>query len=221
MWSRARRVTGRAEPFEWRERSAGGGAAQASREPQAPPPRPGPASEDQRLAALERDAFARGYAQGEKAGAEVAAERAEAMLRRLAATIDELASLRQDLLKGTEHQIVRLAMAIARRMLDRELAADRGLLVAMARVALDRLGEQVTARIRLHPEDHAAVMAAGADRFLTAQVEIVADPAVGRGGCLVQSEVGLMDVSLDAQFAELARTLLGDGEPVRAVDRID
>ena len=44
---------------------------------------------------------------------------------------------------------------------------------------------------------------------------IVADPAVRRGGCLVQSDFGLIDVSADAQLAEIARTLFGDadGEP--------
>ena len=39
--------------------------------------------------------------------------------------------------------------------------------------------------------------------------------AVRRGGCLVQSDFGLIDVSADAQLAEIARTLFGDadGEP--------
>ena len=40
------------------------------------------------LADLEREAFTKGYAQGERAGAEAAATRAEAMLRRLAQTLE-------------------------------------------------------------------------------------------------------------------------------------
>ena len=39
---------------------------------------------------------------------------------------------------------------------------------------------------------------------------IVADSAVGRGGCLVQCDAGLMKVGLESQFSELARTLLGE-----------
>jgi hypothetical protein len=49
-----------------------------------------------------------------------------------------------------------------------------------------------------------------------AHVRVVADPLVSRGGCLVQSDFGFMDVSPDAQFDELARTLLGESEPAAA-----
>src|SRR4051794_7818467 len=48
-------------------------------------------------AEIEREAFTKGYAQGERAGAEAAATRGDAMLRRLAQTIDELGGLRADL----------------------------------------------------------------------------------------------------------------------------
>jgi flagellar biosynthesis/type III secretory pathway protein FliH len=47
-------------------------------------------------------------------------------------------------------------------------------------------------------------------------VRLVADPLVGRGSCLVQSDFGFMDVSPQAQFDELARALLDDAEPVPA-----
>ena len=48
------------------------------------------------LATIEREAFAKGYAQGERAGAEAAGKRGEAMLRRLTETLDELTTLRGD-----------------------------------------------------------------------------------------------------------------------------
>lgn len=43
-------------------------------------------------------------------------------------------------------------------------------------------------------------------------MRVVADSVVTRGGCLVQSDFGFMDVSPDAQFRELARTLLSSTE---------
>jgi len=165
----------------------------------------------QRLAEIERDAFIKGYAQGERAGGEAAGARAEAMLRRLAQTVDELGSLRNDILRRTERQVVQLALAIAHRMIQRELQVDRGMLLAMARVALDRLGEHAAATIRLHPDDFAIIAAAPDGTRASEHVQIVADPVVGRGGCLVQSDFGLMDVGLDAQFGEMAHALL-DGD---------
>src|SRR5262249_27985093 len=53
------------------------------------------------LAALEREAFAKGYAQGERAGLEAGGKRAEAMLRRVAQTLTDLGSLRETLIQQT------------------------------------------------------------------------------------------------------------------------
>ena len=171
------------------------------------PPRLSP-EEDVRpsFAELEREAFTKGYAQGERAGAEAAGHRGEAMLRRLAQTIDELAGLRAELLQKTERQVVELALAIAARVLRRELSVDRELLVAMARVALERLGENTSATIRLNPEDYAVI---GAQTHLgdSAVVRVVSDPLVSSGGCLVQSDFGLIDAGIDAQLGEMASAL--------------
>src|SRR5215217_2872618 len=72
------------------------------------------AEQHARLATLEREAFAKGYEQGERAGAEAAAQRGEAILRRLTQTVDELATLRADMIHQTERQMVQLALGIAR-----------------------------------------------------------------------------------------------------------
>ena len=163
-----------------------------------------------RMALFERDAFAKGYAQGERAGAEAAATRAEGMLRRLGQTVEELAALRSEIIRRTERQAVQLVLAIAERVVHRELTLDRGLLVGMARAALDRLGEHGSATIRLHPDDFGAIAAASIPQ--DSQVRVVADSVVTRGGCLVQSDFGFMDVSPETQFRELARTLLSEAD---------
>ncbi len=74
----------------------------------------------------------------------------------------------------------------------------------MAHVALERLGEAAPATIRLHPDDYATVMAGSRpSRSAGARSTIVPDPAVSRGGCLVESEFGFIDASVDAQFDEI------------------
>ena len=95
--SRARRISDRSvvTPFEWKRRadiSQPAGAERTAVEP--PAPVFDAAANQQHLAALERDAFAKGFAQGEKAGLEAAAKRGDAMLRRLTQTLDEMTTLR-------------------------------------------------------------------------------------------------------------------------------
>ena len=227
MSCKGRRITKaeRVERFDWHDDS---GFADLSRHESSPdvmprvstlveaaPVAPAPPSID--LGSLEREAFAKGFAQGERSGGEAAATRGDAMLRRLSQTLDDLVRLRAEMIHKTERQVVELAIAVATRIVHREIAVDRELLVAMARVALDRLGDAASATIRLHPEDYAAIERLGSSCLTSGPVTILADSHIHRGGCLVESDFGVIDVSVDAQVEELTRALLsGDDsfEPV-------
>lgn len=162
-----------------------------------------------RLATLEREAFAKGYEQGERAGLQAGGARAEAMLRRLAQTLQELADLRREMIRHTERQMVQLALAIAKRVVRREIALDGDLTRSMARLAMERLGDSTTVTVRLHPED-LSVVANGRDEWERPHVSVVADPEVSRGGCVVESDFGFVDASVEAQFQEIARALLAE-----------
>ena len=157
----------------------------------------------------EREAFAQGYAQGERAGIDVAARQLQAVHGRLGQTIDQLLSLREELTYRTERQVVELALAMAARILHREVSLDRELLLVMARLAIDRMGDGITATIRLHPDDEAAARGER-DSWPGGSVAIVADASIRPGGCVVQTEQGQVEVGVDAQLKELATAILGD-----------
>jgi len=125
-------------------------------------------------------------------------------------TLEELTTLRQQMIHETERQMVQLALAIARRVVHREVSIDQDLLIAMARVALDRLGESAQVTVRLSPEDFEATAAVRSAQWTGTQVTVVADARVGRGGCRVESEFGTMDAGVDGQIHEIARALLGE-----------
>ena len=173
------------------------------------------AEQQAQLAALERDAFTKGYAQGERAGLEAGGKRAEAMLRRLAQTLEELSGLRDNMVRQTERELVQLSVAIARRILQREVSVDPELTAALAHIALERLGGAAPATVRLHPDDYTIVTAGQVTPLGGRQVEILPDPSVSRGGCLVESEFGYINASVDAQVDEIARAVLGERGPRR------
>jgi flagellar biosynthesis/type III secretory pathway protein FliH len=178
---------------------------------------PSPSAE--RVHAIEREAFSKGYGQGERAGEKAAAAKTEAMLQRLSATIDEIGSLRTGVMRRAERELVRLALAMAERILCREIDADRELLLVMARVAVERLGENAVATIHLNPYDFEAAIARREPDPGKA-VEIIADANIPRGGCLVKSAFGTIDASINSQIRELSRALLGadTGEEQEALD---
>jgi flagellar biosynthesis/type III secretory pathway protein FliH len=208
MSFRARRAEGaRVAPLPW----IGGPVPPASAGAALPAPSEPPMRElpdRDTLASIEREAFAKGFARGEREGLEAGHARADELLRRLGASLEDLANVRRARLRQAERDVVSLALAIARRIVDRQIETDDELLLAMARVALDRLGDAEAATIRLHPEDYGRAVAHLPENWRSGGVTVVADAEVPRGGCRVETAAGFADAGVDAQFQEMARVLI-------------
>lgn len=159
------------------------------------------------------DRLADAHAQGVAHGREVA-ERAFAEEReRLLSTVRDITALRRQVLGAAEHDVMQLAVGMARRVLHREVQLDPDILLSMAHVALGRLGDRPVATIRLHPEDLATI---NQQAVIPEGVTLVADQEVPRGGCRIVSSSGEIDLGVDAQMTELSRVLLGE---LSSVDR--
>jgi flagellar assembly protein FliH len=222
MSSRARRVhdTRDVQPFPWsatRTPSEAPHPVPITARPPAVPGTAAPAADSEppavsptALAAIEREAFAKGFAQGERAGLEAGQRRADAMLQRLEATIGELAQVRGTLVRQVERQAVELAIAVAGRIVHREISMDPELMSALVRVALDRLGGDEPTTVRLHPEQYAALVGRYGEKLGGEHVRLVAQDSVPRGGCIVESAIGFVDATIQSQLQELTRALLGD-----------
>jgi flagellar assembly protein FliH len=215
MSSRARRVSSVTDvtPFQWGTEETAAAPPLAAEPQQAQFDQ---AAHDAHFAQLEREAFAKGYAQGEQAGADAASQRGEAMLYRLTQTLEELTQVRSQMILQTERQMVQLALAIARRVVQREVSLDADLLIAMARVALERLGETARVKVRLHPDDYEAAGAERVAQLAGSNVMVLADAHLSRGGCRIESDLGILDAGVDAQLQEIARALLGGEEDAAA-----
>ncbi len=116
---------------------------------------------------------------------------------------------------GADAELRRLAVRIAEKILARELALSADAVVDVVRAALAAAAQRRELAIRVHPDDVPAVAAArarlGAALTERAELSVRPDPMVGRGGCLIDTEVGTIDARLDVQLAAIERALLGDG----------
>ena len=163
-------------------------------------------------AQIEQEIFAKGFAQGQQAGAAAAQQETAALAKKLAATLDDLMRVRNEMIRHTEKQMVQLALAVARRVVHREVSIDPNALVTMMRVALERVSDSARVAVRLHPADHQSVAAALAEAGTSEQVTVTADARLARGACRIESEYGDIDAGVDAQIQEIARALLGEGK---------
>jgi len=162
--------------------------------------------------APQEDLFAKGFAEGQRAAAAAAQQETAALAKKLATTVDDLMRARTEMIRHTEKQMVQLALAVARRVVHREVSLDPQLLATLMRVAIERVGDAARITVRLNPIDHQGVIAALDGSAASDQVTLTADGRVPRGGCKVESEYGDVDAGVDAQIQEIARALLaGDG----------
>ena len=178
-----------------------------------------PSLSTEHLQAIERDAFDKGYANGERTAQMEAARQLEVTMRQLSATIEEIAALRLGVMRRAERELIHLAMAMAQRIIRRELNIDPDLLLVIARVAIDRLGERAAAIVHLHPADHAVLSKSSLESNGT--IELVVDPEVPRGGCRIQSSFGEIDAGIEAQIRELARELIGGDDDETGDEKTD
>lgn len=156
-----------------------------------------------------REAFERGRRDGHAAGVAEESARAQAELARLVTSLDRLASARGEMIHATEHQMVELALAIARRIVQREVTLDRDLLVSMAHVALQRLEHGVAVTVHFNPEDYASTIAAQTKRWAGMPVTVSPDSGLARGEIRVDSAFGRVQAGVEAQLQEVGLALLG------------
>jgi flagellar assembly protein FliH len=167
-----------------------------------------------RLAALEaqgarrvQEAFDAGCREGHAQGRAAAENELQPLFQKLAESVRDMADFRPRLRAQAESDIVKLAMAIARRILNRELATDPEAISGLVRVGLERVRVQELIRIRAHPDHVAAIRESIARTGGASQTELVADPTQERGGIIFETTRGDLDVSVETQLREIDRGL--------------
>ncbi len=105
-------------------------------------------------------------------------------------------------------------MKLAEKILGRELKSDRTAIVDIVNSALQYARQQENLVVRVNPAEIAVVQehleqlkSYTRSKF----IDVTADPRVGIGGCLIESEVGTVDARLETQFRVLKKVLACEG----------
>lgn len=193
-------------PVWWRD----GGApppVQTAHPPAARVPANGTAASPEPLpeGVHEREAYQRGFAEGTAIGKEQAALEVQPVLDRLAHTLAELSSLRSRIRRDAEKDLVKLAIAIARRVLHREVTVDPESVEGLIKVALEKLQSHDLCRVRVHPS-HAPFIKNLFERLSNShKIELIADASLRCGDVLFETEHGTLDASIESQLSEIER----------------
>ena len=160
--------------------------------------------ESQRGAEVEH-ARKNGLEQGLRQGRQEAAAEMESALDRLARAIQEVAQVKRKVRTDAENELVKLSLAIARRILHRELTADPQSLRGVVYAALQRLQNREITRVRVFAGGVPAVRAALERNGGLTGIEIVPDGMLQPGALLFETSLGELDASVETQLQEIER----------------
>jgi flagellar assembly protein FliH len=166
----------------------------------AEPPHPEPSEE--------RQAFQAGY----ELGREETRSQIESIGESLAKSLQELAAFRNRLRAHYERELLELALGVARKVVQQELAERPEIWLGMIRHAVrhavdrERIIVRVPARLNAFLKQSLPELRASLEDVK--EFELIEDPALRDGGCIIESRFGDIDIGVDTQFETTKRALL-------------
>ncbi|MFY9234473.1 MAG: FliH/SctL family protein [Fimbriimonadaceae bacterium] len=167
--------------------------------------------------AAREEGYAAGYGEGLSVGLAEGNERARlaaaAEIARVASELDSIGETVREALdlwyRQSEESLALLSVAIAERIVARELELSEEAILSITREALREVTHASTARIRVNPF-HSGVLETYREQLLAVapslkNIEIVSDSSM-LSGCVVETEGGAVDASIRAKL----RNLLGE-----------
>jgi type III secretion protein L len=128
------------------------------------------------------------------------------------AAVEEANAVRDRRLADSEPELVRLAVRIAEKIIGEELRLNPQATLSIARQCLQWLRRERSLMLRVSPAELSLLREsidslremAGRHR----SIEVIGDPGVGPGGCIVESEYGVIDARLETQIRSMEKILL-------------
>lgn len=172
-----------------------------------------PESLEEKVRAAEAKAYEEGYHQERTKALPKEMAAVQALKTQLDGAVDTLAVHRQRMRTMSEEALVNLGMAMAREILQQEMRQHPERLASVFRKVLSRAAGQSRVRVKAHPDDCdlarrilTEVVPDGEDGNAT---QVIPDPALVRGGCLVETDFGTIDARLDRQLAVIGENVQG------------
>jgi flagellar biosynthesis/type III secretory pathway protein FliH len=110
---------------------------------------------------------------------------------------------RKDYFTRVESDVVQLALAISSKILHREAQVDPMLVAALVRVAIDKLHDGSNVSVRVSPAEAAKWRAFLANPLNGSTIEVVEDAHLTAIDCILETELGSANFSIDAQMKEV------------------
>jgi flagellar assembly protein FliH len=159
--------------------------------------------------AARQQGFAEGEREGRRAaGAEMEAEIAARVARErslITSTVEQFRGAKERYFVDVEQEVVKLALAIAARVLHREAQIDPLLLAGVVRVAMEKMADRSGVVVRVAGEDVAAWEGAFHSMEASERPRVVEDARLARGECVLETTMGTVELGVKVQLEEIEK----------------
>ncbi|MEQ8173506.1 MAG: FliH/SctL family protein [Syntrophomonadaceae bacterium] len=154
-----------------------------------------------------------GYENGlREAHQEIEADRQMAM-EQCQQILEEARRNKVKLMESSTTDMARLAIAVAKRVISTEVNTNPQVIISVIREAINLLDQPGNFRVYVNPEEIESALD-GLAREEISEMEkqdlanaLVADARVGIGGCVIESDQGVVDAKLDTRIAKVEQAL--------------
>lgn len=152
-----------------------------------------------------------GHANGYQAGIAKAEEEWRQRLAEINGQLQEAMQLKQSIIAEAETEILHLCIALVRKIMGQMVQEQEDAVRQMIRQALRETMTQGRVRVLVHPADLKAAESLIRELSLHMpgeSLEVAADPDIQRPGCIIHTEQGIVEATLDAQLDTILQHFL-------------
>ncbi len=152
-------------------------------------------------ARIEQEAYNKGFAKGEEEAGAQFAQKINEEVARLNGIFKDLQDQYTSLNKQYVNELLLLIKTMVDRLVNHEVSVNPKVIQACLNKAMEYVIENSMIKVRLSPDDFMRIKEAGFEdpAFLqgSTRVQLIEDPAVSRGGCLLETDFGEIDATLE------------------------
>ncbi len=158
-----------------------------------------------------RAGYQQGLEEGTAAARQEMAAKLEQAVKQAEALLVQAESERSNTVLSADRQIVELALAVAGKVLAREIDENPLVMLPIVTEALQKVRDQAQVVVRVNPAHYPLLLEARSDlqRMMGGQqsITILADQSLGAADCVLETGNGTVDARLETQLALLRQRL--------------
>jgi flagellar assembly protein FliH len=155
-----------------------------------------------------------GYDAGYQAGYNQAVEEAVSIISSAETIINGAYQAQGEILKNTENEMVRLVIAIAKKVIQKEIKMQPDIILRLTEAAIKELKDREEVKVMINPKQ-INMLTKASELFIKRInalkiLKIVEDKSVPENGVIVESSSGKIDGRIDSQLEEIYNKLLDE-----------